>query len=321
MNYWWVNQNQTYKNELLGGYLWSPKVNADGRKNISYDNMTAVTPGDIVFSYSGTFIKAVGVPTAFADTTRKPEDLEPARGYWRDEGWLVKILYYELKKPIKPKDFFDEIKPTLPEKYSPLLKKGKKAGDGVQTFYLVQLPNEMANLLLSKIAAEDRQAITELSRDIQRESHENEEEARINANPKIPPTEKEQLVLSRRGQGRFRTELERLEEKCRATGVTQSKHLIASHIKPWRDATDNERLDGNNGLLLAPHIDHLFDKGYISFEDNGALLVSRSLNQTILKAWGIDPNTNAGPFRPEQIPYLRYHREYIFEKGLERSET
>ncbi|RXE56027.1 hypothetical protein ABH15_07470 [Methanoculleus taiwanensis] len=321
MNYWWVNQNQTYKHELLGGYLWSPKVNADGRRNVSYDNMTQVSPGDLVFSYSSTFIKAVGVATDPADTNEKPEELKPAGDYWRKEGWLVKVLYYELKQPIKPKDFFDEIKPTLPEKYSPLIEEGKKAGDGVQTFYLVQLPNEMANLLLSKIAAEDRQDLTGLRRDFQRESHEKEEEARINANPKIPPTEKEQLVLSRRGQGRFRTELERLEKKCRVTGVTQSKHLIASHVKPWRDATDKERLDGNNGLLLAPHIDHLFDKGYISFEDNGALLVSRSLNEAILKVWCIDPNTNAGLFRPEQIPYLRYHRENIFEKDLASPET
>ena len=55
------------------------------------------------------------------------------------------------------------------------------------------------------------------------------------------------------------------EQYCRVTGVRETRHLKAGHIKPWRDATDGERLDGANGLLLSPHIDHLFDEGYITF--------------------------------------------------------
>ena len=51
MNYWWVNQNQTYKVEVQGGFLWSPKVNKDGRRNQFYDNMSLVKPGDVVFHF------------------------------------------------------------------------------------------------------------------------------------------------------------------------------------------------------------------------------------------------------------------------------
>ncbi|MFE8730531.1 HNH endonuclease, partial [Aeromonas hydrophila] len=79
-------------------------------------------------------------------------------------------------------------------------------------------------------------------------------------------TEKQQLVKSRRGQGIFRANLEKVELACRVTGVTNTALLIASHIKPWsRCANNAERLDGNNGLLLSPHIDKLFDRGWITF--------------------------------------------------------
>src|SRR5687768_1513924 len=75
----------------------------------------------------------------------------------------------------------------------------------------------------------------------------------------VGPTFREQLVRARRGQGVFRANVLLREESCRVTHVSEPRHLKASHIKPWRDATDAERLDGANGLLLSPHIDHLFD--------------------------------------------------------------
>ena len=60
MQFWWVNQNQTYQHEVRGGYLWSPKTNANGNTNPFYDNMTKVTVGDIVFSFKDTLIPAIG---------------------------------------------------------------------------------------------------------------------------------------------------------------------------------------------------------------------------------------------------------------------
>ena len=66
----------------------------------------------------------------------------------------------------------------------------------------------------------------------------------------------------------------RIERACRITGVTREEHLRASHCKPWRDSSNEERLDGENGLLLTPNADHLFDRGFIGFEDNGDVRVS-----------------------------------------------
>jgi predicted restriction endonuclease len=72
-----------------------------------------------------------------------------------------------------------------------------------------------------------------------------------------------------------------LEAGCRLTGVTDRRFLRAIHIKPWSRSDSREKLDGNNGLLIAPHIDHLFDKGFISFEDDGSVMTSKSLTQSV----------------------------------------
>jgi len=142
-----------------------------------------------------------------------------------------------------------------------------------------------------------------------------EEEKKIRSDTTITETEKEQLCKSRRGQSLFRKRLEDIEDMCRITGVSAKQHLIASHIKPWAKCTNKERLDGENGLLLAPHVDHLFDKGYISFEDDGNMLLSPSLSTSILEHWGINSESSVGEFTTEQQKYLSYHRQFVFKNG------
>jgi HNH endonuclease len=138
-------------------------------------------------------------------------------------------------------------------------------------------------------------------------------EIQLRARTDIPATEMRRLINARIGQGIFRDRVIELEGKCRVTGVTGADHLRASHIKPWKDSTDQEKLDGNNGLLLAPHIDHLFDKGYISFNDSGDLIVSAQCPVALMKAWGIDASMNVGPFRQAQQPYLAHHRRHVLK--------
>lgn len=129
-----------------------------------------------------------------------------------------------------------------------------------------------------------------------------------------PPDEttREQVALARVGQGLFRRRLEVIERACRLTGVTNKAHLRASHIKPWHDSNATERLDGNNGLLLSPHVDHLFDAGYISFTNDGTMIMAHELDRAVLAAWHIDPAKNVGPFNLQQCHYLEYHRSNIF---------
>lgn len=150
---------------------------------------------------------------------------------------------------------------------------------------------------------------------------EQESSTPVTEEPPLPPppptpvndTEKEQLTKARVGQGLYRKRLEEIECRCRLTGVSDMAHLRASHIKPWRDCSDAEKLDGNNGLLLSPHIDHLFDKGYISFSDAGDLLLSSTLEESVLTAWHLNNGINVGSFNARQRLYLAYHRANIFK--------
>jgi predicted restriction endonuclease len=90
--------------------------------------------------------------------------------------------------------------------------------------------------------------------------------------------------------------------------------LRASHCKPWRDASNEERLDGENGLLLTPNADHLFDRGFIAFDDNGDVLMSPVAHKDSLAKLGLQPKgtLNVGRFAEGQRRYLEFHREYVF---------
>ncbi len=95
------------------------------------------------------------------------------------------------------------------------------------------------------------------------------------------------------------------------------EHLIASHIKPWSVADNKERLDGENGLLLTPSVDHLFNDGFISFRNNGSLIISPVAHTVSLARMGIplDESFNVGTFSGRQDEYLEYHRDSILLKA------
>ena len=130
-----------------------------------------------------------------------------------------------------------------------------------------------------------------------------EEENRIKRR-NISRYEETQLVNARNGQGIFRANVERIENKCRLTNVVNKRFLIASHIKPWRKCTDEEKLDGNNGLLLSPHVDKLFDRGWISLTDNGEIICANIEVEEIMEMWNLDIDAFVGDFNEKQKNYL-----------------
>jgi len=140
------------------------------------------------------------------------------------------------------------------------------------------------------------------------------------ADGSIPVTDRQALVRARKGQGIFRDRVAQLEKGCRITGVENFAHLVASHCKPWRDATNDERLDGENGLLLTPSIDHLFDRGFISFENSGRLIISPIAHQQSLQRMGIrvDEPVNVGSFTNGQKRYLEFHRDAILLQSVRK---
>lgn len=307
MRYWWVNQNQTFIHEVTGGYLWSPKKRADGGRNQFYENMQLVEPGDIVFSFAGTFIKAVGVASGPARSSNKPKIFGEAGQNWSQDGWHVPVDFTMAERPIRPKEHMQLLAPLLPEKYSPLTKEG----NGLQGVYLAEVPVEMGSTILGLLGSPElimqTVSLDDLSFD--------DEEQDIIADDALTETEKSTLVLARRGQGKFRARVQTVEPSCRVTGVSAEKFLIASHIKPWKDSENLERLSGNNGLFLSPHVDRLFDSGFISFTAAGKILVAQSLDADVLPKWHIDPRMSVGKFNGEQAYFLEFHQTERFKNA------
>lgn len=130
----------------------------------------------------------------------------------------------------------------------------------------------------------------------------------------IPKTEKEQLISARVGQGNYRNKLINLWKKCAVSKCEMTELLIASHIKPWKESTNKERLDRYNGLLLLPNYDKLFDKGLISFEDNGKIIISPLIKEEEYKVLGISPNDKLFKVYPKNKPYLEEHRRIVFHQ-------
>jgi len=138
-------------------------------------------------------------------------------------------------------------------------------------------------------------------------------EREVANDPAVSETDRLALIWARRGQGLFKDRVSKVESRCRITGVENPVHLVGSHCKPWRDSTNEERLNGENGLLLTPSIDHLFDRGFISFEDSGTLIISPVAHRPSLQRMGIDVTkiVNVGGFTSGQKQFLDFHRNSV----------
>jgi hypothetical protein len=271
--------------------------------------MTETETGDVVFSFCDTQIKAIGVITGPYQSSPKPTEFGSAGDYWSHEGWYVPVRFVELKSPIRPKDHMSVLGPALPDKYSPL----QPNGNSNQGVYLASVPAEMAAVLRGLLQGQVEEV--EGASVVDFDPADVREQQRLSADTTITETQKQQLVNARVGQGLFRSRVEMIEPACRITGVADRRFLRASHVKPWATSTNAEKLDGNNGLMLAPHVDHLFDKGFISFSDDGSALVSPLLPQGILTAWDISLIKFPKPLRTAQAGYMAFHRENVFKSS------
>ncbi|EGV29940.1 hypothetical protein ThidrDRAFT_3060 [Thiorhodococcus drewsii AZ1] len=128
----------------------------------------------------------------------------------------------------------------------------------------------------------------------------------------IPQTTRATLTQARIGQGQFRMDLiTQWNGRCAVTGCDLVQLLRASHIKPWRSCNNKQRLDPNNGLLLIPNLDVLFDLGLISFDDIGNMLVSKTLSTSQQALLGIPAPLMKKP-NMQLIRYLRFHRQNVY---------
>lgn len=123
-------------------------------------------------------------------------------------------------------------------------------------------------------------------------------------------TEKISLVKARIGQGYFRRQLIDYWECCSVTGCRDVNLLVASHIKPWSQSNNQERVDQFNGLLLLPNLDRAFDLGYITFDSNGHILISAALENAALL--GVSPDMKVALSTMHKT-YMEFHRAKVFK--------
>jgi putative restriction endonuclease len=214
-----------------------------------------------------------------------------------------------LLNKIRPKDHMTVLRTVLPPRYSPL----QTNGNGIQSIYLTELSQDFAEVLGGLIGEEVRPLVAGVSLDAAVEDGkivtgddldvwERKLEEQVEDDSSVPATDREAIIRSRVGQGIFKQRVLQIETSCRITGVENLSHLVASHCKPWRDSTNEERLNGENGLLLTPSIDHLFDRGFIGFEDSGELLISPVAHRPSLQRMGVE--TNSGRSRKVSGSFL-----------------
>jgi hypothetical protein len=131
--------------------------------------------------------------------------------------------------------------------------------------------------------------------------------------PGLTETEREYIQKARVGQGQFRKYLlEAYRSTCPIVGISNAELLVASHIKPWNVCTNEERLDRHNGILLSALFDRLFDRGLITFDNDGAILASPCLAPDDRVRSGLDQAARL-ELSPKSRGFMEYHRNCVFK--------
>jgi len=274
----------------------------------------------LIFSFVDTRVAAIGIAKSYCWERPKPTEFGSTGQNWENIGWRVNVSFVSLLNKIRPKDHMDVLKAVLPQRYSPL----QANGNGIQSIYLTELPLSFAEVLSGLIGEEARPLVESSATVVAVENGriatgddldiwERRLEEQVETDASVNETDREAIVRARRGQGLFKQRVMEIETRCRITGVDNVSHLLASHCKPWRDSTNEERLNGENGLLLTPSIDHLFDRGFIGFEDSGNLIISPVAHRPSLQRMGVETtrSVNVGPFTEGQRQFLEYHRNAV----------
>ncbi|MCB5308573.1 HNH endonuclease [Yersinia massiliensis] len=298
--FFWVNHKQTFKIARKEGFIWAPSRAKDGKPKPAYNTLQLVNPGDVIFSYAFTKIGAVGVAKSKYYDAIQPPAFD---SFWDNQGWKVDVEFTTLNTPIFPKQHLGEIAPLLPKTHSPI----KSNNGNGNEMYLSKISVELGHLLLklcnlaSLIQQNDTFDYQEIEKDI----------AEIKAHKLGDPTITERLIQARVGQGLFRQNVLTLYPQCPVTGVSMPELLRASHIKPWRDSSNEERLDPYNGLMLAPHVDVLFDHKLISFTDDGNIVIKDDPKiHEVAHILNIPTDIKIHIYEEAKV-YLAWHREKL----------
>lgn len=296
MNYFVVFQNKTFEEEKEGQYLWAPQKNNQGRGLFHWENLMKIQPGDIIFSMFRQHLVSVNTATAKAIEAANP--FPNHESTWERTGWLVSTKYNELSRPVSMRAHKENILSLCPPKYSPFT----RTGGGTQGYlfeiddtfgaYLLSVARENNDLPINELNEEEKVEIKEID-DLMDQTRDE--------------TEKERIVKARIGQGLFKQKLRNRSSECEICGLDIPSLLIASHCKPWSQSDNYERLDVNNGLLLCANHDGVFDKGLISFDKDGQIVISSKVERKNYQLLNLDQQIKIN-ITLNQKAYLEWHR-------------
>ncbi|HGM6985436.1 HNH endonuclease [Serratia marcescens] len=291
MRFFWVNIGGSVAEVLKGEFLWAPQygINKTGNmfKPAGWETVKKVKEGDLIFCHKGR--KIIGVATAVRDAYSAPRPEHRVAGPRHIAGTQVDLELTRLELPIDVSLFnqaFIRIhNPTcLPRVFN-------KTG-GCTENYMCEIPAPAAALIASFISEN-------LSINFHADTVEITKEI---------GGEQATVIQARIGHGPYRDKMfKRWGNRCAVTGIAEPSILIASHIVAWSIATSEEKVDPHNGLPLIPNLDKLFDRGMISFADDGRLLYSRTMSG-LLGELRIALDANISGLSEKNRAYLRRHR-------------
>ncbi len=300
-----VMQGQTYQEEKELGMIWSRKQDNGGNLQHSWLRVKDVKIGDRIFHYVKGNLVAISVAKTECQIAQRPSTT-PNHDQQGDYGYLVELDYHELEVPIHVRSRFDVILPHLPIKYSPF----QTDGNGNQG-YLYPCNEELCIKLVELISDANIYQIDDEQLELAINPVRQTEH-----NPFIPmltQTETEVKTKIRLGKQKFRRALLPLwAQKCALCEIELLELLRASYSKPWKDSTDFERVDPNNGVLLCSNHHALYKNGLIAFDGQGKLHISTRIPEEDHEKYSVRLKMKIA--RTEQNkPYFKWHKKNVFK--------
>lgn len=296
MAFFWVNLGESYKEVATHNFLWAPAyvVGKNGKKKINagWEPVKEVNAGDVIFCNLDENIIYVAVARKAAYPAKRP----PTRVFnkWNEDGFQIDIDLTILTPAVSVKGFKAALMAIHNHECSPAL--FTKTG-GISQQYMVRLPLGAGALILNFLGDAEVSVCEQV-------------DSRKKGRLQQGGTRKT-VAQARIGQGQFRDDVLSLwQHSCPVTALSKPELLTAAHIVPWSLSNEIEKIDPNNGFPLSPALDKLFDRGYVSFNDDGQLLMKTSeLSIQDLRCLGITPGAKISGLNDKQKAYLARHRQ------------
>jgi putative restriction endonuclease len=306
MKFYWVNIGASYEEVRLTNSLWAPlytttpKDPDDPSKGTRtthfphWDIVAEVKQGDVIFCNYNRRISFIAIATK--DAFQAPRPLGRAFSAWQNNGGRqVNVKLIDMPIPLSIDGYIHDM---FVDRYNTQSTAKVFTSNGrVFQGYMVGL-SPAAGVELLSLCGDVEEVVVDTS----------ESTKHSGKKPPLNGTTKKAIQEARIGQGQFRQDLIDLWKKCPVSGVQNHALLIASHTLPWAKSTDEQRLDKYNGFLFAAHIDRLFDRGLISFDNSGKMIISIFLSPNDMEALGIDSSISI-ELHPKNLPYLEKHRQ------------